>query len=268
MPAIAHIVHPVVVPPASDLVVAQPVTFETMRIAREFAVGIDVDLYAVQYHDEDRMALPPVFLRTPDLSRSLSDLMPFKRYRKLALIADILEALYQTSRAEYFIYTNVDIAVQPTFYRAVADFISQGYDAFCINRRTISDRYHFIEQLPLMYAEIGIRHPGWDCFVFRRDLLPRFDLDLIAIGTNWIGRAMIANLACLGNRFTIFEDLHLTFHIGDRKEWQAPELDDFQRHNQDRCRRILLAMDSRFGPLDRQAYPGRFLQLLEKMGSL
>ena len=40
MNSIAHIIHPVMVKPPSDLIIAQPVTFETMRIAREFAEGV------------------------------------------------------------------------------------------------------------------------------------------------------------------------------------------------------------------------------------
>ena len=43
--------------------------------------------------------------------------------RKLPLLADIIERLYENSDAEWLIYTNVDIAVQPHFYESVASII-------------------------------------------------------------------------------------------------------------------------------------------------
>ncbi len=60
--------------------------------------------------------------------------------RKLPLIKDILGRLYDASDAEYFIYTNVNIGLMPNFYVAVNAIIESGYDAFVINRRTISLR--------------------------------------------------------------------------------------------------------------------------------
>jgi hypothetical protein len=252
MPRLAHIVHPGIVPPTSDLRVAQPVTFETMRIAQAFAPEIPIELFAVQSHDEDRVALPPSFIRTPDLHRSLSDLQPFAQSRKLALIADILETLNQVSRADYFIYTNVDIGVQPFFYRTVAAFIASGYDCFIINRRTIPDRFRTIEQLPQMWAEIGESHPGYDCFVFRRDYFPAFLLGTICLGTAWIGRALLANLVATGGRFREFRNEQLTFHIGDQRPWRQEQLGDYFRHNQEEYRVILGQLEARLGGFDPQ----------------
>lgn len=226
---IAHIIHPVIVPPTSDLVVAQPITFETMKIAREFAKeDADIRLYALQYYDEERIPLPVCFNRAPDLTRSVADIKTFKKRRKLALIKDIMDALFEAAGdADYMIYTNVDIALQPYFYTVVAKIINQDYDAFVINRRTISARYSTIDEIPSMYAEIGEPHPGYDCFIFRRAVYPKFKLGTICIGTAWIGRTLLANLVTYAAKFKEFRNEHLTFHIGDSLPWRNNEYKDY-----------------------------------------
>ena len=257
---IGHIVHPVIVLPPSDLVIAQPITFETMRMAQELAVNrVDVELYAVQYFDEERIPLPQSFIRTRDLTRSVGDIGVFRKKRKLALIKDILDILYESCSADYLIYTNVDVALQPYFYQVTADIIGQGYAAFIINRRTITDKYKKVEEIPLMAAEIGEKHPGWDCFIFARSLYPKFKLDNACIGTDWIGRMMITNMAALAKQFKVFKDLQATFHIGDERAWKSDEFSDYAEHNKSECRKILVEFDKKYGPFDRQKLPGRFL---------
>lgn len=242
---IAHIVHPVVVDKTSDLVVAQPITFETMSSARKFAKGaVKVKLYAVQYHDEERIPLPRCFKRTADIKRSITDVHTFEGKRKLALIKDIIDALYESANAEYFIYTNVDIALQPFFYRAVAKIIERGYDAFVINRRTITDRYSAIEDIPLMYGEVGDSHPGYDCFVFKREVYPKFKLGDICIGTAWVGRALLINLTAFAGKFKEFSDLYLTFHIGDPRPWMKGEFSGYFRHNRQELEKIFEQIES------------------------
>lgn len=250
---------------SSDLIIAQPITFETMRAAKAFAKDeIDVSLYAVQYDDEERFTLPDCFSRTPGLERSIGDIKSFEKWKKLAVLKDILDMLYLVSRADYFIYTNVDIALQPYFYLAVSKIIEQGYDAFIINRRTIPGHYKNIVEIPLMYTEIGEKHPGWDCFVFKRSLYPTFELGTVCVGTNWIGRSMIANLASLAGQFKIFKDSHLTFHIGDERPWNAKQLDDYAMHNRDECSRIMAHFEKKYGPFNRKEFPGILLRHLQR----
>jgi hypothetical protein len=259
---IGHIIHPGIVPPTSDLVIAQPITFETMSTAREFAgnrVDVDVELYAVQYFDEERIPLPESFTRTPDLTRCVGDVGAFRIERKLALIKDILDILYESCSADYLIYTNLDIALQPYFYQVTADIIRQGYDAFIINRRTIPGHYTSIEEIPLMLAEIGEKHPGWDCFIFERNLYPKFKLGNACIGTDWIGRMMVTNMAALARRFKVFPDLQATFHIGDERVWNSDDFSDYTEHNKNECRKTLEEFDKKYGPFDRKRLPGRFL---------
>lgn len=264
---IAHIVSPVPAAAGSELGIAQPVTFATMRSARGLAVRVaaaDVELYAVQLAGESEVSLPPEFTRLAALERSVADLKAFRRRRNLPLLGDILQRLYDASAADTLVYTNVDIALQPHFYWAVARLSAGGHEAFAVNRRTIGGHFRDLGDLPLMYAEIGQEHKGWDCFVFRRDLYPRLNLGQACIGAGWVGRVLLANLACLAANFRIFTDLHLTFHIGNEKAWKADDFSGYVEHNRGECRRILLEFEARFGPLDRDRIPGRFFRLLEE----
>lgn len=250
MRKIAHIINPVKAAKTSDLFVAQPVTFETMRAAREFARGkVAVELYTAQY-PEDRPFVPEGFTPTRDLDRSVMDLGSFREKRKLPLIKDILDRLYEAVDAEYMIYTNVDIALMPHFYLAVDKFIDEGHDAFVINRRTISGRRKLVKDIPLMYAELGKPHPGHDCFVFRRDAYGKFKLGLPCVGVSLVGRVLIMNLFCHSKRFREFSGEHLTFHIGDDRSWMSARLSDYAEHNRKEALAVLAELEKEFGKLE------------------
>ena len=239
MHSIAHIIHPAEVPPESDLRVAQPVTFESMRVAQAFArEKVDVSLFAVKLADESP-EWPAGFTRLPDLDRTVCDVASFEQKRKFALVDDILGRLAAGTDADYLIYTNVDIALQPYFYTAVSDIIETGVEAFSINRRSISDVFTTPLELNLMYAEVGQGHPGHDCFVFKRQAYERFCLGQTCIGCNWIGRVMLTNLMCTASTFKVFEDLHLTFHIGDAMVWRTREREDYDAHNNTQLRQAI-----------------------------
>lgn len=230
MNSIAHIINPVKVPITSDLYYAQPITFESMRVAKEFAKDrVNVSLYTTQY-PEDHDVIPNYFKRLIDLERSVADVADFKQKRKLPLIKDIIQRLYEASEAEYLIYTNVDIAVLPNFYTAVNAYIQQGYDAFIINRRRIDSKFTEVADLPLMYAEVGLPHPGFDCFVFHRSIVPYMVLEHICIGIPYIEISLAHNLFCFAKRFKLYQNQHLTFHVGKEviKKWGSSQ---YVNHN-------------------------------------
>jgi hypothetical protein len=251
MRTFAHIIHPCLPPTGSDLHVAQPITFATLRTARAFAQGqVDVQLYAVKQQDED-FALPAGFVATPDLTRTVGDVATFAVPRKLALLADILDRLYAAApAAEYLIYTNVDIAVQPHFYLAVDALLTEGCDAMVINRRTITARYRHVAEIPLMYAEVGEPHVGHDCFIFKRNAYPDYDLGQICIGAVGVGAALAVNLLYQAANFREYTDLHLTFHVGSDRAWRAARYDDYLRHNVQEFRQILASYRAKYA--DRQ----------------
>ena len=133
---LAHIINPVKVRTSSDLYVAQPLTFSSLVNAKFYSNEIDIEQYAVCF-PEDYDFVPNELILLPFLKRSVLDLGNFKLSLKLPILSDILFSLNSCSNAEYFIYTNVDIAILPFFYSTVNWIIDQGFDAFVINRRTI-----------------------------------------------------------------------------------------------------------------------------------
>lgn len=249
MRKLAHIVNPVVVGPSSDLFFAQPITFETMKAARRSAAGeVEVELFTTQYA-EDRAIVPDGFRTTPDLERSVQDVGQFELKRKLPLLKDILDRLYAAADAEYLIYSNVDIALMPYFYSAVSSWIDEGLDALVINRRTISARYTACAQIPMMYAEVGRKHEGHDCFVFRREAYPRYALAQVCIGIPWVGRVLLWNLACHATKFQELTDEHLTFHVGsgNEKTLLESEYADYRAYNRGEAAKAMAALESRGG---------------------
>jgi hypothetical protein len=256
---LAHIVNPVLVDRSSDLFVAQPITFEAMRVARSFAAGqVAVELLSAQY-PEDHPVVPADFRRTPDLEKSVLDYGKFDKPRKLPLLKDILDRLHQGSDAEYLIYTNVDIGLLPHFYLTVKCLVAAGYDAFTINRRTISDRYTRPDQIPLMYAELGRPHRGWDCFVFRRDVYPKYQLGSICLGAPRVGLALIANLWAHADSFREFSDEHLTFHLGNDRSWGQSRHSAYAAHNTRQAYQIIETLEQKVGPFGRNTPPGKFM---------
>jgi hypothetical protein len=211
---IAHLVNPIHSPLDSDLTYAQPLTFESMRGAAEQAQDVArIDLLTAQYQ-EDHTLIPPYFRCTPDLDRCVADVHHFTVYRKLPLIADLVQRLYSGSSAPYLIYTNVDIIIHPTFYQQVAARIRSGLDAFIINRRRIPNHYRSLEDLPKIFALDGASHPGFDCFVFHRSLYSKFRMGRICVGIPFIEMIFSQNLFCHAQRFQLFDRDHLTFHLG------------------------------------------------------
>ncbi len=211
---LAHIINPVKVPSTSELSVVQPITFESIRVAKEFSNGkADVELYTISFA-EDREIIPSFLTKLPDLTRSLLDVGSFTKAKKYPILIDVFRALYNASDAEYLIYTNMDIALMPQFYVVVGDILKGGFDALLINRRGILAKYKSIDELPLMYSDYGQPHPGFDCFVFKRELLNKIILENICLGVSFSEVALVHNFIAFAEKLKLVDDLHLTFHIG------------------------------------------------------
>jgi hypothetical protein len=245
MASFAHVVNPVTAPPASDLCVAQPITFASLRRARAaaHAAGLAVEQYTTQFAED---ATVPGLTRTPDLQRSIYDYETFTVERKLPLVADVVGRLYDASQADYFVYTNPDIALQANFYERAAQLMD-GRDAIVINRRTVMATPAQARDLEWLSAQPGAKHPGWDCFLFRRALLAGFDFQRLVLGALPIGQALLAVISTLagGARFELHEELALTFHINDDQVWHDPRLDPFHAFNFRESWRLLAALEAR-----------------------
>ena len=258
---IAHIINPVKVDKTSDLYIAQPIAFETIKKAKEFTNdSVNVDLFSTQF-PEDVDFVPHFFRKTENLERSVLDLGTFKEKRKLPILKDILDRLYISSNADYFIHTNCDIALIPNFYISIAKIIEKGYDAFVINRRTIPDNYSKIEDIPLMYSEIGESHKGWDCFIYKRSLYKEFELGNVCVGIGGVGRIFVWNLVSKAKKFKEFKNCHLTFHIGNDRIWLKENYLDYKKHNRQEAHSILKKIAFKFNTiqkLEKLNYLGNF----------
>jgi hypothetical protein len=102
----------------------------------------------------------------------------------------------------------------PQFYGAVADMIAAGHDAILVTRRRISKGYESVDQLSIMYSDMGSYHPGYDTFVFHRSLLEKLTLENICIGVPFIEVTLLHNFIAFAKNLRHVDDLHLTFHIG------------------------------------------------------
>jgi hypothetical protein len=260
---IAHIINPVNAPAGSELAAIQPVTLESIRVAKEFAQKqLAIELYAVGY-PEDQQVVPDYFIWLPPLQRSVLDLGKFSRPKKYPLITDVFSSVANASNAEYLMFTNMDIALMPHFYAAVSELLKHGYDALVINRRGISKKYKGVEQLPLMYSDYGMPHPGFDCFIFRRELLHKLVLADICAGVSFSETALVHNFIAFADKFKLIDDLHLTFHIGTEV---MPPLDpEYYNHNRTQYEQhiypqIKVRLDIRKFPYAEFSLPKRVLK--------
>lgn len=214
MHTIAHIINIFQPSETSDLKLAQEVTIASMIRSRYSSKDPrSISLLSAQ-SEADRHMVPKEFQATTDLDRDVTNMCDFDRKMHLPILSDILDRAYQESDAEYIIYSNVDIGVQPHFYDSVNQFINDGHDAFMINRRRIPEKFSSVGELDHMLNEKGKKHPGFDCFVFKRELYPKFSLEGVCIGVPFIEITLSQNLFCFGQNPKVFTEEYLTFHIG------------------------------------------------------
>jgi hypothetical protein len=224
---IVHIINPVKLHENSELGIVQPITFQSMLVAKQMTTA-NVQLVTTQY-EEDKAIIPSEFRILSNLERSVLDVNPTLKKRKLPLIGDILAKTKEVEQCDYIIFTNVDIALMPFFYDTVQQYIDKGHDAIVINRRRLSHEYSKVEELPMMYADLGKSHPGFDCFVIKKELLEHFVLGNICVGISFLEASLIHNLFSFAQHPLFVPDAHLTFHIG--MDVLVPRNNDFYRHN-------------------------------------
>ncbi len=208
--------------------IAQPLTMRSMVVARETAKHVaDIELIAVK-HKNETVRIPSEFRWAADLDRYAWEYIKALRkvipHKPLPRIVDIISSLYTLSDAEYFIYTNLDIGLSPHFYLKVRDMVAKGYDAFCINRRDLPKEYEGVmldeSKIELINTIEGITHPGIDCFVFKREIVPSLNLGNVYIGYPPVGHVLKTQIESNSKNSTWIKDGRLTFHIGSDQAWQ------------------------------------------------
>ncbi len=71
----------------------------------------------------------------------------------------------------------------------------------------------------------------YSCFVFAPDIYPQFQLGASCARMLYGGHLLYSNLAHYSDRFKLFENHHLAFHLGDHYGWWGREFDDYKDHN-------------------------------------
>lgn len=234
--SLAHIINPYSSPKGSEHFTAQAITLQSILAAKPNNPALyDLELYAAILKGDEHLV--PADFKIIYLERNLKDVAEFENVRPLPLIADILDSLNKSSTADYFIYTNIDISLQPHFYTSVCEYLSKGYDSLIINRRGIPSHFNSIDQLPEMYKEKGESHPGYDCFVFKREVSQKLIFKNICLGIPRFERVFILNLICFSNSILFLENEFLTFHIGQviYKTWGDK---NHLQHNQNEYKKI------------------------------
>ena len=228
-----HVCNPFLGATGSTTERLQELTYATMREAREFArvtgpaTGIDVELLAVAYPEDEAFARR-FFDDFAPLERSVLDVGTFATPRKLPLLFDLIEPTL-SRHTDFVIFTNADICLMPGFYRAVGRLLDYGFDGLVINRRTMVDYALDPSLAPMIAADYGLPHAGYDCFVFPPQLLEGFSRTNACVGAGGVMRSLIYNLVARCERLLFLTDVHLTYHIGRDRGWTR--FQDYVDHN-------------------------------------
>jgi len=215
----------------------QSVAVTSMQRARDKSKKASSVTLATSVLSGDGIAVPDDFVRLPDLNRSTTTEYPYLSPQKdLPFINDVFSNLRLASPDmkpyDYVVYTNADIIVREDFYDVISVAIEQGYDAFTINRQTISKgvgddensdtyRLYTAEDLDIIYKTSGDIHPGTDCFVMKRSIFDGLDMGNLFLGYPPFGKLMLAQIEHLAKSFTTFasDELKVTYHLGNDKKW-------------------------------------------------
>lgn len=246
-PRFFHLINPFTPKVNSEHEIAQRISFASIRDARRFSESVPVEVTCVVY-PEDATIVPEGFRCAPILVESILDRISSAMPLKLPLLFDILNAPVGSEEVredDYIIYTNIDIAPTPGFYQFLKEVASRDFDSFVINRRTLDIALGKGADYGMMYAEMGEKHPGSDCFVFRRRLLGEFVRSECCVGIIAVMKSLLYNLAACSEKMVIFTDAHATFHIGDDRAWKDSRLDAFSKHNRNEATRVALALMER-----------------------
>jgi len=250
---IRHVINPVGAGAPESLQRAQSITLESIERALAFSRDrLDIEVVAV---GEASDPIPPSWIRwEPLITRTLADFPEAQTDRRLPLLQDLLDGFWLDTGPDGIgdpgwdlgIFTNIDIGLQPTFYDVVTDLFREGYDGLSITRRTIIDS-PVNAPLSRLSAQAGQPHPGHDCFVFTPSVLADVDVDLVAVGIPFVGRALLLHLEQAAQRFGLFGDLHLTFHLGNDRTWTSERNRAARGFNQRAIVRSLAKLRSRLG---------------------
>lgn len=248
---IYHVINPYRVSVDSEDFLVQSRTMESIKFARDFAESVvDVEVVAKIAPDdvpELQDKLMDEGFSVAELTESSADLpKKFKVPRELPLLRDLVDLTClnePVKKGEYIVFTNMDICLKPYFYTELARLVSQGFETFVINRRTVEKGLLYANPSEVMFSD-GEKHIGHDCFVVPRENLEKFYLKDHVLGIGFVFRPFLLNCVLLSKTFHEFDDVYLTYHFGDDMLWKNEKYNDYLEHNKDQ----LIQVYNRFLP--------------------
>lgn len=212
--SIAHVINPFDVSTSNEFYNIQNITIRSIEEASRFSNHFPIEHLAI-IQQGSSLLLPSIFKPLKEIKRNVADKPSFSQEKQLPFIKDIFEIALNQSTANYFIFTNMDIGLMPHFYDFVHKQISDGIaDSILITRRRVGLQNLFSKDLSLIYSDIGKKHPGYDTFVIKREILQQFVLDDICVGVPFLEVSILHNLIAFSKKIEVFDNHHLTFHIG------------------------------------------------------
>ena len=200
----------------SSLQHAQKITIESFHAARRFIPkGMEVIFVAVQdisWKKENEQTA--IFTDIHTLSRTVYDVSSFPHKRSLPLISDIMDRIL-THSADYYIYSNIDIALQPHYYFFLHPFLREGIEGMIVHRRRVPfSRTMSYTDASMLSSRSGRYHPGFDNFIMHASVAKRLILGDICLGVPFIGVSMAHNIFAFAHSVRYFLHEDLTFHLG------------------------------------------------------
>jgi hypothetical protein len=274
-----HILNPHVGKNIAQESALEMLTFETIRGAiRMAAPTVSVRCVCVTLPGETA-TVPRDFITAKPLTRTVLDIAAFNEPAPLPLIFDVMDHGIAVPEAppqipgceDFIIFSNTDIHLQPHFYLAILEFIRAGYDVIDVHRRGIPNHAPLVEDLSVMFSEVGIHHGGCDCIVFPRRLYGTFARNNACIGRSFVMRAFVFNFVRHAKRYLILSNARLTFHIGNDRAWAIPALMDYSAFNHAESKRVLSALSNETAAANTMlssfraiGVGGNFIQTLEE----
>lgn len=217
----------------------QSTTLKSMQVARQFlaiqGTSSRVDLASITL-EEDCRIVPQGVDELLVLKRDATSIEGFEITRKLPLVFDLIDLADESQTlADYVIYTNSDICLQPNFYITVLDLLKLGFDSLIVNRRTIA-RKDEADFATLASADIGKSHPGMDCFIFPRKWIGKFTRNNAVTGAGQVNRGLFLNLVAQANSLLVLTAANLTYHYGDDRPWTSSQMKEYEIHNRNEAR--------------------------------
>jgi hypothetical protein len=186
-----------------------------MNIAQKKASNkIKVQILATCY-EEDLNFFPANFIFSGLLQKSINQIVSSPKNRKLPLIGEIIENLIkQEPLADFYIYTNIDIILNEDFYLFIDNFLEKNNcDALIVNRKNVIDKeYKSLEEI---FSAKTTTHPGFDCFIVKKEILKKFMFNNICVGVPFIGVNFAHNIFCFAQNPILLDNVNLTRHIGE-----------------------------------------------------